>query len=117
MDTPLEIKLSKDKQTLSVVFAEATYDLPAEFLRVESPSAEVRGHAFAEKKLISGKRDVTITNILPQGNYAVRLMFSDGHQTGIYTWEYLQELGANQQQIWQTYLNNLLDNDLQRSAA
>lgn len=91
--TPTEIRLAKNKRTLSVTFSDTTYNLPAERLRTESPSAEVQGHHPSEKKVITGKENVEITNIIPQGNYAVKLIFSDGHQTGIYTWNYLQELG------------------------
>jgi len=117
MQAPDELKLSADKRLLTVVFAAATYELPAELLRVESPSAEVRGHGPGEKRLVSGKQDVTITGIAPQGNYAVRLQFSDGHNTGIYSWDFLRELGDSQQKIWQSYLTNLLEQNLSRKAS
>ncbi len=91
---PIEIKLSKDKRNLSVAFDNGDVsDLAAELLRVESPSAEVQGHAPDQKITVTGKQNVTILEIQPVGHYAVRLIFDDGHNTGLYTWEYLHKLG------------------------
>ena len=89
---PTEIRLTADKKTLHLTFPNQNISLPAELLRVESPSAEVQGHGNEPKKIVTGKEDVTITNLEPQGNYAVKITFSDGHKTGLYTWEYFQEL-------------------------
>src|SRR4051795_7000109 len=101
---PTEIRLAKDKRTLHVAFDDgAAFDLPAEYLRVSSPSAEVQGHSPAERKTVPGKRNVGIVGIEPVGNYAVRLVFDDGHQTGIFTWPYLHTLGAEQTQRWAAY--------------
>ena len=92
---PTEIRLAADKRTLHVTFdTRETVSLTAERLRVESPSAEVQGHHPSEKKLITGKENVRIVSIDPVGNYAVRLGFDDGHNTGLYTWSYLYELGS-----------------------
>lgn len=104
---PTEIRLLKNRKALVVVFKNKPYQLSAELLRVESPSAEVQGHHPNQKKLIPGKKDITITGIEPRGNYAIQLLFSDGHHTGIYSWHYLQELAENQLQLWQSYLENL----------
>jgi len=102
---PMEIRLRPDRRSLSIAFnADAIYDFTAEFLRVESPSAEVRGHGLDDKRLVLGKEGVTITNIEPQGNYAVKITFSDGHNTGIYSWDYFTENGSRMDEIWQTYL-------------
>ena len=91
---PAELRLRKDKKTLSVVFdSGATFDLSAEYLRVQSPSAEVQGHSPDERKTVGGKKDVAILEVHPIGNYAVRLVFDDMHSTGIYSWDYLYELG------------------------
>lgn len=92
MTQPTEIRLSKNKRTLTIQFPQNTLTLAAEKLRVESPSAEVQGHHPSQKKVVTGKENVTITGIEPQGHYAIKLIFSDGHSTGIYTWEYLREL-------------------------
>ena len=86
---PQELRLSADKRTLTVFFAERTCVHTAEALRVNSPSAEVQGHGPGQQKIVTGKADVTITAIVPVGTYAVQLVFSDGHRTGIYTWDYL----------------------------
>lgn len=111
---PQELRLSKDKQTLVVTFDGTTHDLRAELLRVESPSAEVKGHGVGQKKLVGGKKDVTITGIDPVGTYAVQLTFSDGHRTGIYTWDYLHKLATEGDKIWGTYLANLIDHNMSR---
>ena len=111
---PTEIRLSADKRTLKVTFADVSYDLSAEYLRVESPSAEIKGHGGGPKKIVGGKKDVTIQAIQPSGNYAVILFFSDGHNTGIYTWDYLHELAVTQPEKWQTYLTNVFKLGLER---
>ena len=90
------------------------FELPDEFLRVESPSAEVQGHNPDHKRLIHGKQNVGIIGIEPVGNYAIRIQFDDLHNTGIYTWEYLYELGTNQEKIWQEYLDKLAAKNLSR---
>jgi DUF971 family protein len=105
---PTELRLSKDKRSLKIAFDDGSaYDLPAEYLRVMSPSAEVQGHSPSERKTVPGKRDVGIINIEPVGNYAVRLIFDDLHDTGIFGWDYLFELGANHAERWQNYLAEL----------
>ena len=105
---PLEIRVRENKQFLSIAFkADKIYELSAELLRVESPSAEVKGHAGDEKKIVSGKKNVKIKELEPVGHYALKITFDDGHSTGIYTWEYLQELGEKQDSLWSAYLGNL----------
>jgi DUF971 family protein len=102
---PTEIRLSTDKRTLTVVFDNGEHiALPAEFARVESPSAEVQGHSPQEKIVVTGKQDVAIAGIEPVGNYAVRLIFDDGHASGLYTWDYLAELGHGLATSWPAYL-------------
>ncbi|MEC9342331.1 MAG: DUF971 domain-containing protein [Pseudomonadota bacterium] len=92
---PTELRVSKDRMTLSVAFGDGTLlRLPAEMLRVLSPSAEVQGHGAGQRKLVHGKRKVAIAQVVPTGNYAVRIVFDDGHDTGIYSWPFLRELGA-----------------------
>ncbi len=108
MTAPSEIRLRRAENRLDVTFADgAVATLPAEYLRVESPSAEVQGHGLAEKRLVAGKRAVGIGAIEPIGNYAVRLTFSDGHDTGIFSWDYLRQLGAEQASRWAAYLGAL----------
>jgi DUF971 family protein len=112
---PSELHLHKDKKTLTVSFdGGESYDLSAEYLRVRSPSAEVQGHSAAERKTVSGKRDVGIIEVLPVGNYAVRLVFDDLHSTGIYGWEFLRDLGRNHARNWQDYLDELAAKNLSR---
>ncbi len=112
---PSELRLHKDRKVLTVTFEGGeTYDLPAEYLRVKSPSAEVQGHSAEERKTIPGKRDVGIMEVLPVGNYAVRLVFDDLHSTGIFGWDYLLELGRNRQKYWQDYLDELAAKNLSR---
>jgi DUF971 family protein len=112
---PTELRLSKDKKTLAIGFDTGErYDLAAEYLRVKSPSAEVQGHAPEERKTVPGKRDVMVLEILPVGNYAVRLVFDDMHSTGIYGWDYLRELGENHAAYWQDYLDELAAQNLTR---
>lgn len=107
MAVPKEIRLAKDKRTLTVAFDDAAYELAAEYLRVESPSAEVKGHGVGQARLVSGKRDVTIAALEPVGNYALKIVFSDTHQTGIFTWDYLRELGLEQEIRWGKYIIDL----------
>jgi len=104
---PLEIKLHKRSNVLELKFTSANYELPAEYLRVYSPSAEVQGHSPSEAKLQYGKAQVRLISIYPQGHYAVRLAFDDGHDSGIYTWEYLYEMCVHQEERWQQYLDKL----------
>ena len=112
---PTELRLSKDKRRLHITFEDGTaFDLPAEYLRVTSPSAEVQGHSPAERKTVPGKREVAILGVEPVGNYAVRLVFDDLHDTGIYGWDYLYRLGVEQGERWQAYLDELAAKGLSR---
>lgn len=112
---PTEIRLTKDRRTLIVSFEGGErHELPAEYLRVESPSAEVQGHAPSERKTLGGKRDVEIIGIEPVGNYAVRLSFDDLHSTGLYTWTHLAELGRSHATLWARYLDELAAKGLKR---
>jgi DUF971 family protein len=112
---PTELRLRRDRKALTVAFDSGeTFDLPAEYLRVKSPSAEVQGHAPEERKLVPGKQNVQILEVLPVGNYAVRLVFDDMHSTGIFSWDYLRELGVNQPAYWQDYLDELAAKGLSR---
>jgi len=105
---PTELRLAKDRKTLNVAFEGGDrFALPAEYLRVKSPSAEVQGHSPDERKTVPGKKNVMILQIEPVGNYAVRLTFDDMHSTGIFTWDYLLELGRNQPAYWRDYLAEL----------
>ena len=105
-----ELRLNPQKSVLSVTFADGTAgSLSAEFLRVVSPSAEVQGHSPSERKLVPGKRDVTIKAIEPVGNYAVRLDFSDGHNTGLYSWHYLHEIMRRKDELWNGYVQELAE--------
>jgi DUF971 family protein len=106
--TPTELTVHKQSRLLEIAFDDnAQFHLPFEFLRVHSPSAEVRGHGPGQETLQTGKRDVDIVDIEPVGNYAIRPQFSDGHDSGLYTWDYLYWLGKNQAQLWETYLQQL----------
>jgi len=105
---PTEIKLHQQSHLLEISFSDgASYQLPYEYLRVYSPSAEVTGHGPGEEVLQTGKKDVGIREIVPAGSYAVQIEFDDGHDSGIYTWEYLHELGTRQAGLWQDYLERL----------
>ncbi len=105
---PTDIRLHKKSATLELVYGDGiTHALSAEFLRVHSPSAEVRGHGKGQEVLQYGKRHVKLTNIQAVGNYAVKLVFDDGHDTGIYSWDYLRELGEEEKELWNTYLAKL----------
>jgi DUF971 family protein len=105
---PTEIKLHQASRLMELSFADGTsFRLPYEFLRVYSPSAEVRGHGPGQETLQVGKRDVTIAEVEAVGHYAIRPKFSDGHDTGIYSWDYLYDLGVRHQQLWSQYLARL----------
>jgi len=105
---PTDIKLHKKSSTLEIVFAgENSYQLTAEFLRVYSPSAEVRGHGKGQEVLQTGKRQVKLLNIEPVGNYAIKLSFDDGHDSGFYSWSYLYELCTEFDSLWDKYLAQL----------
>ena len=102
---PRELRLKSAEKVLEVIFEDGTrFRLPAEYLRVESPSAEVQGHGPGQKQLVDGRAHVGIRTVEPVGNYAVRLVFDDGHDTGIYSWRYLHELGREQETRWRHYL-------------
>ncbi len=112
---PTELRLHKDRKVLSIAFDDGeSFDLPAEYLRVRSPSAEVQGHSPDERKTVGGKKNVLILEVTPIGNYAVRLTFDDLHSTGIYSWDYLLELGRNRERNWHDYLEEIADKGLSR---
>ncbi|MES2366120.1 MAG: DUF971 domain-containing protein [Pseudomonadota bacterium] len=105
---PTEIKLHQKSRVMEIAFGDGSrFHLPYEFLRVYSPSAEVRGHGHGQEVLQVGKMNVEITGIEPVGSYAVQPIFSDGHDTGIFSWDYLYELGQNQDTLWERYLENM----------
>ncbi len=112
---PLEIRLVRAEKRLELDFADgAHFSLPAEYLRVESPSAEVQGHSPAERKTVAGRRHVGIMGVEPVGHYAIRLLFDDLHDTGIYSWDYLHRLGREQAARWAAYLDALASKGLSR---
>ena len=112
---PVEIRLSKDRRSLTVAFTDgSSHILSAELLRVTSPSAEVQGHTEAERKTVGGKRHVTILSVDPVGNYAIRIGFDDMHSTGIYSWAFLHDLGLNADRRFQDYLDDLAAKHLDR---
>lgn len=113
--TPSDIIVKEKGRLLVLVYPDKTQiELAAEYLRVESPSAEVQGHNAREKKLVSGKKDVSITGAEPVGNYAVRLIFSDGHSSGIFTWSGLSDMARDHDEIWSKYLTLLNEKGLTR---
>ncbi|WP_315920054.1 DUF971 domain-containing protein [Mesorhizobium sp. SP-1A] len=115
MTAPKELRVSKDRKLLTVTFpGEGPFDLPAEMLRVLSPSAEVQGHSPEQRVTVPGKRNVAIRKIDPVGNYAVRITFDDFHDTGIFTWAYLEALGREKETRWQAYLDELDQKGLTR---
>jgi DUF971 family protein len=115
IDWPKEIRLNSAKNQLSVTFSDdATLTMDAEYLRVFSPSAEVQGHTPAERKIVGGKKDVTITDLEQVGNYAIKITFSDKHDTGLYTWLYLRDLGEKHDKLWKQYLSELEANGMSR---
>lgn len=112
---PTEIRLKKTEKMLEVDFDDgSSFSFPAELLRVESPSAEVQGHAPGQKQTVSGRRHVGIMEIEQVGNYAIRIKFDDLHDTGLYTWDYLYQLGQTKDDVWQAYLNELAEKGLSR---
>jgi DUF971 family protein len=115
MAVPTEIRLDRATSVLHVSFEDGiTYALPAEYLRVESPSAEVQGHHPGQKQTVAGRRHVGIIGIEPVGHYAVRLIFDDLHDSGIFSWDYLAELGRDQDRLWPAYLDALASRGLSR---
>jgi len=105
---PTEIKLHQQSRTLEITFGDGeSYQLSHEYLRVYSPSADVSGHGPGQEVLQTGKKDVVISSLVPVGSYAVQINFDDGHDTGLYTWEYLYKLGENHAALWQDYLDKL----------
>ena len=115
MKAPSELRVSKERNALTVTFpGEQPVQLSAEMLRVMSPSAEVQGHSPDQRVLVTGKENVTIASLEPIGHYAVRIVFSDGHSTGLFTWTYLDELGRNRDQLWVNYLQELEEKGVRR---
>ena len=113
---PVELVLKQAEKRLDISFDDGTrFALPAEYLRVESPSAEVQGHGPGQKTIVAGRAEIGILALEPVGNYAVRIRFDDLHDTGIYTWRYLHELGVDYPQRWQRYLDALAANGLSRA--
>jgi DUF971 family protein len=112
---PKELRVSPDRRTLTISFDNGeVHALSAEMLRVLSPSAEVQGHSPEQRVTVPGKIDVTISRIDPIGNYAVRITFDDGHDTGLFSWTYLRQLGQEKESRWQAYLNELAEKGLSR---
>lgn len=112
---PTEIRLRTAEKRLEIDFDDGhSFVFPAEFLRVESPSAEVQGHSPNQKQIVTGKQNVGITTVEPVGHYAVRLVFDDGHGTGIYSWNYLYDLGLRQGELWQAYIDALAARGIRR---
>ena len=112
---PLKITLFKNKKKIKIKFSnKETFIISAELLRVESPSAEVQGHAPNQKKTPSGKSNIKIENIEPIGNYAIAIKFDDGHSTGIFSWDYLRKLSENKITLWENYLKRIKDLKLSR---
>ncbi|MGI9385941.1 MAG: gamma-butyrobetaine hydroxylase-like domain-containing protein [Methyloligellaceae bacterium] len=113
---PTEIRLNKDKNELTVTFGDAgTFHYTAEFLRVNSPSAEVQGHSPDQRQTVPGKKHVLMANLEQVGNYAVRIRFDDGHDTGLYSWSHLYELGTSYDDRWADYLRELAEKGLSRA--
>ena len=114
---PTEIRLRKDRRSLSVQFDDGiVHELPAEMLRVLSPSAEVQGHSPEQRRTVGGKRNVSISALDPVGNYAVRITFDDGHNTGLFSWVYLRQLGDEHERRWADYLAELDAKGMRRDA-
>jgi DUF971 family protein len=112
---PIELVSKQQGRVLTIRFDnDESFDLDAEYLRVESPSAEVRGHGPGQEQLVSGKRNVFMARLEPIGSYAVRIVFSDGHSTGLYTWNYLATLGRERETIWLAYLEKLKASGMSR---
>ena len=116
--TPTAFTVHRQSRVLEVCFSDgAAFKIPFELMRVYSPSAEVKGHGPGQEVLQTGKQDVTVLELSPVGNYAVKPVFSDGHDTGLFTWEYLYQLGEQQTQLWSDYLGRLEAAGMSRSAA
>ena len=116
--TPTAFTVHRQSRVLEVCFSDgAAFKIPFELMRVYSPSAEVKGHGPGQEVLQTGKQDVTVLELSPVGNYAVKPVFSDGHDTGLFTWEYLYQLGDQQTQLWSDYLGKLGAAGMSRSAA
>lgn len=114
---PTQLKVSADRRTLTVAFKDGrSYAIEAELLRVRSPSAEVQGHSPAQRVTVGGKTNVAITEVVAVGNYAVRLIFDDGHSTGIFTWAFLSELGEAKEERWAEYIAELSEKGMSRTA-
>ena len=112
---PTELRLKQAEKRLEVDFDDGSrFVLPAEYLRVESPSAEVQGHSPSERKLVAGRREVGIIAVEPVGNYAVKLVFDDLHDSGLFTWDFLYDLGQRQEQVWADYVGRLAAAGLSR---
>lgn len=112
---PVELRLKQAEKRLEIDFDDGrSFSLPAELLRVESPSAEVQGHGASQKQVVAGRREVGIIALEPVGNYAIRIKFDDLHDTGIFSWQYLRELGENQDRLWADYLKALAAKGLSR---
>jgi len=114
--TPTEIKLHNKSRVLEISFADETFMLPCEYLRVYSPSAEVQGHGPGQEVLQVAKEQVNIVSIEPVGNYAVKLIYTDAHNSGLYSWDYFYELGCQRREKWQDYLQRLADSGNTRQA-
>lgn len=112
---PTEIRLKSEEKALEIDFDDGrSFSLPAELLRVESPSAEVQGHSPSEKRTVAGRRHVGILGVEPVGHYAIRIKFDDLHDTGIFSWEYLYRMGENRDELWQSYVAALEAQGLSR---
>ena len=116
-DVPSEIRLAKDRKALTLVYGDGAHALDAEFLRVMTRSAEARGHSPSQAKTVHGKRAVRITGVEPVGNYALRLLFDDGHDSGIYAWSFLRRLIDERDTLWSEYLDELAAKKLGRDPA
>lgn len=115
---PTEIKLHQKSRMLEIAFSDGQrFELPCELLRVYSPSAEVRGHGPGQEVLQVGKKNVEITDVQPVGSYAVQLVFSDGHDSGLYSWDYLLDLGVRQEALWKQYLDRMNEAGASRESA
>ena len=114
MTPPTNITLSKDKKLLTVSFGKNDFAFSSEYLRVYSPSAEVRGHGPGQETLQLNKQDVSISSLVPMGNYAIAIHFSDGHTTGIYSWSYLHHLGNDKEELWKDYCDRVEKNNINK---
>ena len=115
MNPPTNITLSKNKKLLTVSFENNDFSMSSEYLRVYSPSAEVRGHGPGQETLQLNKQDVTIKTLVPMGNYAIAIHFSDEHTTGIYSWSYLHHLGADKEELWKDYCERVKKHNTKNS--